>query len=288
LQHSASLNNYSVEVGKWPQSPFESVLSHAMFQSPSSASPSNAITSTSSSPDYLVIGVPTLPLNSTTRKLSFPSGVKRLWFDVGSHKEAMYTLPSLRDQEDLAVIAFEPMYDMWGQLALQRHHDRLFAVPAAVSLDNGYAPFRRAGTDMCSSLKAAAEGADQYRWPGGCTGTSFYFGVPIIRLETILELLPSELEDGGRPAVEFLKVDAQGADFEVVQSAGKHLRRIGAFIVEVQLEPLYLDAKNESDYIDYFTQRGFELVQKKKAESPRRKYAVPKSPFPIIRKNSLG
>ena len=43
--------------------------------------------------------------------------------------------------------------------------------------------------------------------------------VPTVRLESILKLIPLD-------RVEFLKVDAQGGDFDVVMSAGDLLHKI--------------------------------------------------------------
>lgn len=53
-------------------------------------------------------------------------------------------------------------------------------------------------------------------------------GVSVFRLETILGLVPRNI------TIELLKVDAQGADLQIVQSAGKELRRIEKVIMEVQ------------------------------------------------------
>jgi FkbM family methyltransferase len=223
----------------------------------------------------LVIGIPVLPLNTTSHQIMFPPGVKRVWFDIGAHKEAMYSLPSILEQEDLAVIALEPMFDMWGQLSLQRRHKRLYAIPAAIHVYEGYFPFRRAVTDMCSSLKDVVEAAKYQRWSGGCDGTSYTFNVPTLRLETIIELLPEDLP------IEFVKVDAQGSDFEVMQSAGRLLRRIHAFVVEVQLKPLYAGVKNESDYIDFFGRLGFEMVVKKMQNTKEENILFRNIDFPL-------
>jgi len=203
-----------------------------------------------------LLGVPVLPIDSETQMIAFPPSVERVWIDVGAHKDAMYTFPHLKKNEDLGVIAFEPMYDKWGELFFNKHSPRLFPIPAAVSLENGLITFRRAATDMCSSIKGIEKGAEKIKWPGGCRDTAFEFTVATLRLDTILEKIPFD-------TIEFLKVDAQGADFEVVESAGKHLRRIKSFVVEVQIEPLYADAKTEADYKEYFENRGFELVHKK-------------------------
>lgn len=61
---------------------------------------------------------------------------------------------------------------------------------------------------------------------------------------------------------DFVKVDAQGADFDVMLSAGKSLYRIKSFCVEVQTEPLYRGAKQENDFTEYFQKRGFKMEKK--------------------------
>jgi len=45
----------------------------------------------------------------------------------------MYTRQPLDEQEDLGVIAFEPMYDKWGTLIAQNGHERMIALPVAVA-----------------------------------------------------------------------------------------------------------------------------------------------------------
>jgi FkbM family methyltransferase len=201
----------------------------------------------------LAVSIPVLPLDENGKFL-LPPGVKKVWFDVGAHKSAMYTRESLLTQPDLAIIAFEPMYDMWGQLSTAYAHDRLFSIPAAVSDGKGFAKFRRAETDMCSSLKDADPNVDIWKWPGGCSLTARTFLVPVISLEEIIELIPLE-------TVEFVKVDAQGSDFDVLKSAGKSLERINSIVVEVQINHvLYKDAKTEQEFVDYMGDRGFEVV----------------------------
>jgi len=199
--------------------------------------------------------IPVLPVNSSNH-IIFPSAVSRVWIDVGAHKAAMYTLPSVEKFPDLGVIAFEPMFDMWGQLFMTKHHERLYPVPAAITPEDGTISFRRATTDMCSSIKEVDPDAKNFKWPGGCTGTNFQVTVPSLTLETVIDMLPFQ-------TVEFLKVDAQGADFEVVKSAGKNLYRIVSFVVEIQTKPLYKDSATEEQFVDYFQSRGFKMIKKK-------------------------
>jgi hypothetical protein len=80
----------------------------------------------------------------------------------------------------------------------------------------------------CSSLLAQSDNVPAMDSTHPCrivTGTT---GVSVLRLDTILRLIPPSIN------IELLKVDAQGVDLAVVQSAGKELSRIGTLIVEVQ------------------------------------------------------
>lgn len=187
----------------------------------------------------------------------------------------MMCRPALDDQSDLAVIAIEPLYDNWGHLTIKNHHDRLITIPAAVSPNEGYATFRKAGTDMCSSLLEVNPEALRKDWPGGCTETSFEFQVATVRLQTIIDLIPSNI------AIEFVKVDAQGSDYDVIASGGNHfrsksngnlifsflgtsLRRVGAAVIEIQLKKaLYVNAKSEKEHVDLFKKSGFSHVSTK-------------------------
>jgi len=199
---------------------------------------------------------PTTDMSGTTIK--FPTGVTRVWLDVGAHREAMMTRPSLLEQQDLVVIAFEPLYDNWGELNIKKHHERLYSIPAAVSSKEGYQEFRRAGTDMCSSLKGVNPEAVRKDWPGGCTETSLTYEVPTLRLDTVIKMIPPEM------TIEFLKVDAQGSDYDVIQSAGSELTRVGCAVIEVQLlRPLYADSANEEKFKELFSKSGFRHAKTK-------------------------
>jgi len=201
---------------------------------------------------YAGISVPLFPTDNSGSYIKFPEGVTRLWIDVGAHRESMMCRPALETQKDLAVLAIEPLYDNWGELTIKNHHARLFTVPAAISPNEGFAKFRRAGTDMCSSLKDVNGDAIRKDWPGGCTETAFTYLVPTLRLDTLIRMVPNNIK------IEFLKVDAQGSDLDVIQSAGEELVRVGCAVVELQLQrPLYKGSAKEGDFKTLFQQSGF-------------------------------
>jgi hypothetical protein len=95
--------------------------------------------------------------------------------------------------------------------------------------------------------------------PEECKKIRKSYGVSMLRLETILELIPRDL------TIELLKVDAQGVDLRVVKSSGKQLNRIQKVIVEAQpavkAVELYQDGDNTQDTKSWMSKHGFELQE---------------------------
>ena len=80
--------------------------------------------------------------------------------------------------------------------------------------------------------------------------------VPTMRLDTFLD-------GAGIDAVDFLKVDAQGLDLEVVKSAGNRIRDVA----KVQLEAItasyhqYEGTPDRSEIVEYMESKGFRLAE---------------------------
>jgi FkbM family methyltransferase len=81
------------------------------------------------------------------------------------------------------------------------------------------------------------------------------YPVPTIRLDTFLNRT-------GIRTVEFLKVDAQGADLAVVRSAGSRLKDIQKISLEVQTTPaaLYEGGSRKDEVLRYLESAGFRLT----------------------------
>jgi hypothetical protein len=62
--------------------------------------------------------------------------------------------------------------------------------------------------------------------------------------------------------VDYLKVDAQGLDLQVVRSAGDRLKDIHRICVEcdVTSNPLYRGAATKNETVDFFESHGFKLI----------------------------
>ncbi len=192
-------------------------------------------------------------------RIVLPPGVRRVWLDVGAHC-CEYTLPHLRVQEDLCVIAFEPLPQYWRRL--RDTHPRLLALPFAVSTQNGTAVFRQTAFAASSTLLPIdSEVVSEWKCCGGVDAENAFnvvneFETPTVRLDEVIPRIPLDV-------VEFLKVDAQGHDLEVVQSAGEYLSRVIRIQVEVPTtrKPLYVGAASKTEVIVWLHEHGFRLSE---------------------------
>lgn len=142
------------------------------------------------------------------------------------------------------LVSFEPLLDKWATLLarntrsrhagqLGHHHPRGVALPFAVSDHEGFSDFHVSPRDGCSSLKRQHK-PERGDWKSRsfimreCAKTVQVRRVPCITLRTVLQ---SWL--GGRPVAR-IKIDAQGVDLAVMQSAGEeNLLSVGEVVMEV-------------------------------------------------------
>lgn len=178
---------------------------------------------------------------------------REIWIDVGAHLGEK-TFEAARMNPNLLVYAFEPNL----KLAAQRFGmlENFVVIPMAVSERDGFSQFFLNKFDAASSLlDFNPEGLR--KWVGNEELlVEKVILVPTIRLETFMNCMSIE-------SVDFLKIDAQGADFQVVLSAGERLKDIHKITMEVAVTPiqLYAGAAQKKDVIDFMSKRGFVLTE---------------------------
>ncbi len=207
-------------------------------------------------------------------KLSFPNGCKRVWIDVGadwsSFTSRYFTVwPGLKwgederstDQEflhcdDIVAIAIEPHC---GYMRALNAIERVIPIFGAITCLDGRTLFRHYAAPGLSSVKKPGQFV---KGSQGITDTKFELlceeEVPSYRLESILKLVPSYLD------IEFLKVDTQGSDLEVVQSCGEQIQRIRKIMIEVQrwserIPALYEGQSGYDEAVCWLESQGFAL-----------------------------
>lgn len=189
----------------------------------------------------------------------------------------------LRDQENVLLIAFEPMLDHYARyLSMFTHADSLWpwppgwsargraiVLPFAVGADPADGPgsgsrvaqLHVADVDGCSSLLSIDGNQTSGGWKGtflmrhcGRQGRRRPRRVPVVSLATIIGTWLR-----GR-AVSFVKCDAQGYDLQVAESAGAFASQIHAMQLEVTADTCrtaYVGAKTCSATVAGMRALGF-------------------------------
>jgi FkbM family methyltransferase len=204
------------------------------------------------------LGLPSLTASLPERHRNAPAlpeaaRPQRVWIDVGAYHGDASRQAALDDKR-LLVHAFEPVPRLHEVLA--GGPDNYVVHAMAVSDRDGVAPFRINSYTAASSLLPIDEAARAAWFDGGLLIEEREIMVPTTRLDTFMN-------EAGIAAVEFLKVDAQGADFAVIQSAGDRLGDIGRIKLEVATTPrqLYRGAADKATILAFLESRGFVLTE---------------------------
>ncbi len=177
---------------------------------------------------------------------------QEIWLDVGAHL-GQTTVEFAQNSPWISVYAFEPNL----KLAAQQFGtlENFTVIPMAVTSRDGFADFYLNIADATSSLLTF--NPDELReWIGGDQiKIEKVVKVPTIRLDTFLNAM-------NIANVDYVKIDTQGADFDVVLSLGDRLKDVKKIKLEVAITPaqLYNGAHSKVEIVDYLTQKGFVLV----------------------------
>jgi FkbM family methyltransferase len=179
------------------------------------------------------------------------ANVNTVWIDVGAHL-GEGTLDAAFNDPRLLVFAFEPNWTLARRIMGRAAN--FVVLPMAISDSDGFAEFFINSSDGSSSLVKMEESGLAH-WKDFDLTVQSKAIVPTIRLDTFMEL--SDLR-----WVDYLKVDAEGVDLQVVQSAGERLKDIREIKLEVDTAPdrLYQGAPRRDEVITFMISRGFELI----------------------------
>lgn len=186
-----------------------------------------------------------------TRKLISSDGP--LIFDVGAHEGQ--TAKRYRELFPHAMIhSFEPFPETFevlkqtvGALAPIEVHN--FALAAT----EGEARFSVNRNSATNSLLASDAGADIY-WHKDAPKTTDTVTVPTRTLQAFAS-------EHSIDAIDILKMDVQGAEYDVLQGAGELLKNqaIGLIYMELITAPTYVGQHKIRDYLEIFDDAGYTL-----------------------------
>ena len=177
---------------------------------------------------------------------------RRIWIDVGAH-EGETTFPYAAADPSLLVYAFEP--NLHAASRIMGRLRNYVVLPIAIAEKDGSAELQLNAYEQSSSLLPADEAGvkswvteQEFKVVGSVT-------VPTMRLDTFLNGAAIE-------SVDFLKVDAQGLDLEVVKSAGDRLGDVAKLQLEATTVAYrqYEGAPGKSVIVEYMQSKGFRLA----------------------------
>jgi len=161
---------------------------------------------------------------------------------------------SFLTEEDMILYGFEPTNELISMLHQQYGNDpRVKIIPLAVDIENRFTTFNIAGWQNwgCSSLHDFTENVSE-RW----NGFNFHYtnkqSVMTIRLDDFCRMY-------GIEKIDYLWVDAQGNDFNVLKSLGSYIDIVKEGKVEVSYNvPLYQGVDNTfSSVSKWLAEKGF-------------------------------
>jgi Methyltransferase FkbM domain len=163
------------------------------------------------------------------RLLKFPPETKRVWIDVGVNKMSDFLVNlDEPDGADLFVLGYEPSA-VWKPCP----HPRCVVLWAAATPAHDVVEVNvQGGADLCNSLLRPNAGTKSKLWRGCVTQQTTKDGRPVtvhapgVPLSEVVARIPPSV------VVEYVKIDAQGYDLEVMKGALPESRRIQVVSLE--------------------------------------------------------
>lgn len=188
-------------------------------------------------------------------KIICPDVVKRIKLDIGLCYNAPHSQKWLSDEPDLLVFGFEP--DISSVRAIVRggsekrhpnHGDRLdikyikekrfHVIPCALGAKPGLQKFYITANDHgCSSLYVPNQ------FPIKDVNT-----VPVYTLEAFFDVFPFDVY----PYIEYMKIDAQGSDLDILKGAGSYLSERCVYVTVEPENKQYKNTDNSESSIDKY------------------------------------
>lgn len=185
--------------------------------------------------------------------------------DIGA-SNGVYSLKWAKKYPKGTVFAIEPLPASFNELKKRsRGIKNIECFQMAIDSENGHKKFHISKYHNSSSLLPFVE-ENTHKWkaPPNALGRQMFQYEDIIKVRT--QRLDSFLTQHNIKTVDFLKIDTQGNDFNVIKSLGNRIEDIKEVVLEVQIIPyeLYKGAPTKKEVVDYMTNHGFNIhrVQK--------------------------
>lgn len=202
--------------------------------------------------------------------IELPAGTRRIFLEVGANSEDNVDLEELEWFPRAFLISFEPLLHQYGALLSRRskpnklrplgqHHQRGIVLPFAVAREGEFSDLKIAGaSDGCASLLAPQTARHGHE----CANRAAKLDVrrvPVVSLRKVIgEWLA--LEGGGNWPIDYLKIDAQGLDMEILRSAEDLVQSVLRVELELpadECERMYNGSLTCSEIVEAMAQLGY-------------------------------
>lgn len=178
---------------------------------------------------------------------------KKIGFDVGACLGE--SIPKFEGFDE--IYAFEPAAYIFDSLSQSCQNDpRIKCFQIAISDEDGIKSFNyhdHYGYSSLLDIESEGEFAEKCRQddPG--------FDTIISVTEVQSKRLDTFMIENGINHIDFLKIDTQGNDLNVVKSLGSFIDNVELIEVEVQIKPLYKNSSSKEEIMSYMTMNNFSL-----------------------------
>lgn len=211
-----------------------------------------------------------VPLRSLDKKIEIPLHIKHIKLDIGLSYSAPMSQYWLSHEKDLIVFGFEPnpaCVESILQGATKRHKDHgdplqlhyigknFFLIPCALGISNSPITKFIITTDCgCSSL-----------YKPKFFEVERVLEVPIFSLKDFFDCFPFDTH----PVIDYIKIDAQGADLDIVKSAGAYMQERVIYITLEAEDNYYENTVNSTqDIYKYMQSIGFIPYKSSQVQDP--------------------
>jgi len=188
-----------------------------------------------------------------------PENIKRIKLDIGLSYCAPYTVKWLEKENDLYVFGFEPNpYSVYSVIQIfnnRQDNDRFQLIPVALNNveEETISDFYCMGSQNIGTSSLNKPNTNSLGIP-----LQEVIKISVFPLKDFLEKF-----DWNRfPYIEYMKIDAQGSDIDIVKSAGEYLKKIIYVTLEEETFANYenIDHNNLNEFKKYFESMNFIMV----------------------------
>jgi len=187
------------------------------------------------------------------------NSIKRLRIDIGLSYDAPNSQEWLQESNDIFVFGFEPVPENCRNVLETIKNDRFHLYEYAVSDTAGIKIFNV--TKHSKSIEKDRGQSSFYEPSDKCPfSTDFKIEVNCITLDGFLSLIDWSRFD----SIDFLKIDAQGHDLEIIKSTKEHINKLPLIKLESTTQGEYVGTPqdhNPNSMYEFMHNNGYSLAQ---------------------------